>query len=109
MGITREICNAQRPRKFYCSFDQSCKENCSACGWKSAADRAFSECVVATPTTCYADNEQMYCASDERCHPPGDCSNCIDRPERIESRRKLRSDEFLWGVARGTLCFSSSC
>mmetsp|Transcript_10548 Transcript_10548/g.18778 ORF Transcript_10548/g.18778 Transcript_10548/m.18778 type:complete len:644 (-) Transcript_10548:54-1985(-) len=74
-----EVCNAQSPRQHYCSFDVSCKVDCAECGWKSAHDKAFAECVPPSPDVCYADGQQVYCQSDQRCHPPGDCSNCVDR------------------------------
>jgi hypothetical protein len=76
--VTPEICNAQQ--MFYCSFDVSCKADCTACGWKTATDRAFATCVIPSPPTCFADGEKVYCPSDELCHPSGDCSRCWDRP-----------------------------
>jgi hypothetical protein len=78
--LNAEVCGAQRPRKYFCSFDVSCKENCRECGWKSATDTAFSTCVRPSTTTCWADGGQVYCVSDDSCHPPGDCSRCVDRP-----------------------------
>merc|ERR1711865_937005 len=66
--------------KYFCSFDQSCKSNCKECGWKSATDSAFSMCVRPTPKTCHADGSQEFCATDQSCHPNGDCSKCVDRP-----------------------------
>mmetsp|Transcript_15856 Transcript_15856/g.34807 ORF Transcript_15856/g.34807 Transcript_15856/m.34807 type:complete len:473 (+) Transcript_15856:267-1685(+) len=78
--VTAEICNSKRPRQYFCSFDVSCKTDCRECGWKSATDRAFSTCVIPTPDACHADGEKVYCASDELCHEPGDCSKCVDRP-----------------------------
>merc|ERR1712176_1599075 len=78
--ITPELCNSQRPRQFYCSFDNSCKLDCRDCGWKSATDTAFSSCVRPTPLSCFADGEKVYCSSDELCHSPADCSSCVDRP-----------------------------
>jgi len=77
--VSPEICNAMSPRQYYCSFDVSCKRDCRECGWKSATDKAFSTCVPPSPQVCYADNLQVFCASDQRCHPPGDCTNCVDR------------------------------
>ncbi|CAK9107960.1 Dickkopf_N domain-containing protein [Durusdinium trenchii] len=77
--VTPEVCNARNPRQYYCSFDADCKEDCKACGWKSATDRAFSICVQPSPEVCYADGGQVFCPSDEQCHPPGDCQNCVDR------------------------------
>eukprot|EP00931_Biecheleriopsis_adriatica_P086783 TRINITY_DN61374_c0_g1_i1.p1 TRINITY_DN61374_c0_g1~~TRINITY_DN61374_c0_g1_i1.p1 ORF type:complete len:649 (-),score=96.69 TRINITY_DN61374_c0_g1_i1:131-2077(-) len=77
--VTPEVCNARKPRQYFCSFDVDCKLDCQACGWKSATDRAFSICVQPSPDVCHADGGKIYCASDERCHPPGDCSNCVDR------------------------------
>eukprot|EP00927_Polykrikos_kofoidii_P054864 TRINITY_DN49214_c0_g1_i1.p1 TRINITY_DN49214_c0_g1~~TRINITY_DN49214_c0_g1_i1.p1 ORF type:complete len:665 (-),score=70.40 TRINITY_DN49214_c0_g1_i1:231-2225(-) len=77
---TPEVCGSQFPRKYYCSFDVSCKEDCKECGWKSATDEAFSTCVRPTPSACRADGKQVYCISDDSCHPPGDCSRCVDRP-----------------------------
>merc|ERR1740138_1388938 len=76
--VTPEICNAQQ--MFYCSFDVSCKADCTACGWKTATDRAFATCVIPSPPTCFADGGKVYCPSDELCHPSGDCSRCWDRP-----------------------------
>eukprot|EP00929_Paragymnodinium_shiwhaense_P007312 TRINITY_DN111233_c0_g1_i1.p1 TRINITY_DN111233_c0_g1~~TRINITY_DN111233_c0_g1_i1.p1 ORF type:complete len:693 (+),score=98.98 TRINITY_DN111233_c0_g1_i1:43-2079(+) len=78
--VTPESCGAQRPRRYFCSFDSSCKLDCKECGWKSATDVAFSTCVRPSPTTCWADGGQLYCQSDDSCHPPGDCANCVDRP-----------------------------
>lgn len=68
------------PVKYFCSFDSSCKDDCKECGWKSATDSAFSQCVRPTALTCYADGRQAFCATDQSCHPPGDCSRCVDRP-----------------------------
>lgn len=78
-GITPEVCSAQNPKRYYCSFDVSCKSHCRECGWKSATDRAFSICVAPSPDVCFADGGQVFCSSDQSCHPPGDCSNCVDR------------------------------
>merc|ERR1712193_526074 len=60
-SVSPETCNEQKPRKVYCSFDVSCKENCSTCGWKSAVDRKFYLCVQPTPATCSLDSGQVYC------------------------------------------------
>lgn len=79
-GGMREACNARTPRQFYCSLVHSCVDNCLKCGRKSATDQAFATCVQPTPSTCYADDGRVYCASDRRCHPKGDCSDCVDRP-----------------------------
>jgi len=78
--VTPEVCGAQQPRMYYCSFDQSCKSDCKECGWKGATDRAFSTCVRPTPLSCHADGHKVFCPSDELCHPPADCSECVDRP-----------------------------
>lgn len=78
-GITPEVCSAQNPKKYFCSFDVSCKTHCRECGWKSATDRAFSICVPPSPDVCYADGHKVFCESDQSCHPAGDCSNCVDR------------------------------
>lgn len=75
-----EVCNSRRPRQFYCSFDVSCKSDCRECGWKSATDRAFATCVQPSADACFADGGKVFCSSDLLCHPPGDCSNCVDRP-----------------------------
>ncbi|CAE8591952.1 unnamed protein product [Polarella glacialis] len=78
--VSPEVCNARRPKQYYCSFDVSCKLDCVECGWKSATDRAFSTCVQPSADVCNADGGKVYCATDELCHPPGDCSTCVDRP-----------------------------
>jgi hypothetical protein len=78
--VTAEVCGAQVPRKYYCSFDISCKTKCQECGWKSATDEAYSMCVRPTPTACRADNRKIYCKSDDLCHPAGNCTDCVDRP-----------------------------
>jgi len=78
-AVTPEVCNARNPRQYYCSFDADCKSDCKACGWKSATDRAFSVCVQPSPEVCFADGGQVFCPSDEQCHPPGNCQNCVDR------------------------------
>jgi hypothetical protein len=78
--VTPEVCGAQIPRKFFCSFDVSCRIDCQECGWKSATDQAYSMCVRPTPTSCRADGKKIYCKSDDLCHPSGNCSNCVDRP-----------------------------
>lgn len=80
VAITPEVCNAKRPRQFYCSFDVSCKTDCRECGWKTATSRAFSACVRPSPEACFADAEKIFCESDQLCHEQGDCSNCADRP-----------------------------
>lgn len=68
------------PPMYFCSFDSSCKDDCVQCGWKSATDSAFSQCVQPTALTCYADAAKVFCPTDMSCHPPGDCSRCADRP-----------------------------
>lgn len=78
--VTPELCGALNPRRYYCSFDISCKLNCEECGWKSAHDEAYSTCVRPTNIACKADNAKVYCLSDDRCHPPGNCTECVDRP-----------------------------
>eukprot|EP00933_Yihiella_yeosuensis_P054342 TRINITY_DN5275_c2_g1_i1.p1 TRINITY_DN5275_c2_g1~~TRINITY_DN5275_c2_g1_i1.p1 ORF type:complete len:661 (-),score=93.27 TRINITY_DN5275_c2_g1_i1:162-2054(-) len=80
LAVSPEVCNARKPRQYFCSFDVSCKLDCKECGWKSATDRAFSICVQPSRDVCSADGGKVYCQTDEMCHPPGDCSNCIDRP-----------------------------
>lgn len=75
-----QVCSLMSPRQYYCSFDASCKLNCKECGWKSATDTAYSQCVVPSPSTCFADSNKVYCPSDQLCHLPGDCSSCVDRP-----------------------------
>jgi len=72
------ICGARG--LYFCSFDNACKQNCRECGWKSAAAAAYSECVLPSAKTCYADGGKTYCPTDEECKPPGDCTTCIDRP-----------------------------
>jgi len=78
--VTPESCGALPGRKYYCSFDESCKDDCSECGWKSATDSAYSNCVRPTADACFADGEKVFCPSDQTCHPKGDCSRCVDRP-----------------------------
>lgn len=80
LAVSPEVCNARKPRQYYCSFDVSCKLDCKECGWKTAFDQAFSVCVQPTPEVCNADFGKVYCATDQMCHPPGDCSECVDRP-----------------------------
>lgn len=74
---TAQACGAQG--RFYCSFDGDCKEDCAVCGWKSAHDRAFSTCVVPSATVCHADQQRVFCPTDELCKV-GDCSDCPGRP-----------------------------
>lgn len=78
--VSPETCNEQRPSKVYCSFDVSCKLDCSSCGWKSAVDRKFYLCVQPSPATCSLDSGQVYCPTDKQCHPRGDCTGCPDMP-----------------------------
>jgi len=80
MVVRPEACGAMVPGKFFCTFDQSCKADCKECGWKSATDSAFSMCVRPTALTCHADGGKEFCATDQSCHPNGDCSSCVDRP-----------------------------
>jgi len=78
-----ELCGVQVPRKYFCSFDVSCKEDCKECGWKSSTDEAFSVCVRPSPERCRAQGPppgEVYCKSDDSCHPSGDCNACVDRP-----------------------------
>ncbi|CAK0873269.1 unnamed protein product [Prorocentrum cordatum] len=75
--LTAQVCGAQG--QFYCSFDGDCKDDCAVCGWKSAHDRAFSTCVVPSATACHADQERVYCPTDELCKVGG-CSDCPGRP-----------------------------
>jgi len=79
-SVSPETCNEQRPSKVYCSFDVSCKLDCSTCGWKSAVDRKFYLCVQPTPSTCHLDSNQVFCPTDKKCHPAGDCTGCPDMP-----------------------------
>jgi len=78
--VRPEACGAMVPAKYYCSFDQSCKDDCKECGWKSATDSAFYMCVRPNAMTCHADGSQEFCPTDQACHPNGDCSSCVDRP-----------------------------
>mmetsp|Transcript_132887 Transcript_132887/g.384214 ORF Transcript_132887/g.384214 Transcript_132887/m.384214 type:complete len:630 (-) Transcript_132887:58-1947(-) len=93
--ITPEICSSKRPREYFCSFDVSCKLDCRECGWKSATDTAFASCVRPTPDACWADGGKVFCESDQLCHPPGDCSNCVDRPVVDHSQHKCL--QLWWG------------
>jgi hypothetical protein len=79
-AVRPEACGAMFPAKFYCSFDQSCKSDCQECGWKSASDAAFYQCVRPTALTCHADGSKEFCPTDQQCKPNGDCEHCLDRP-----------------------------
>lgn len=76
--LTAQVCGSQG--KFYCSFDAACKDDCEQCGWKSAHDRAFSQCTVPTPDVCNADQGRVFCSSDDLCKKDG-CSDCLGKPE----------------------------
>lgn len=76
--INPDVCNEQD--KVFCSFDATCKENCSSCGWKSAMDKTYYMCVQPTPQSCNADESKEYCPADRSCHPDGDCSKCAEMP-----------------------------
>lgn len=89
--VNPEICNAQRPPKVYCSFDVSCKLDCSTCGWKSAVDQKFHLCVLPSPAACHDDNDKVYCPSDGTCHAGGDCTTCPDMPIVDYSQHKCMS------------------
>jgi hypothetical protein len=78
-AVRPEACGAMMPANYYCSFDQSCKADCKECGWKSAADTAFYQCVRPDALTCHADGSQEFCPTDQACKPNGDCSGCLDR------------------------------
>jgi hypothetical protein len=78
--VRPEACGAMFPAMFYCTFDKSCKSDCKECGWKSAADTAFYQCVRPTALTCHADKSQEFCPTDQACKPDGDCNLCLDRP-----------------------------
>lgn len=80
VAVRPEECGSMVPVKYFCSFDSSCKDDCKECGWKSATDSAFSQCVRPTAMTCHADGHQVFCPTDQSCHPEGDCSRCVDRP-----------------------------
>merc|ERR550514_1068238 len=76
--LNPEVCNEQG--KVYCSFDATCKWNCSSCGWKSAKDAEFYMCVQPTPESCHNDGGKEYCPADRSCHPDGDCSERAEMP-----------------------------
>merc|ERR1719487_849247 len=76
--LNPEVCNEMD--QVYCSFDATCKDDCSSCGWKSAVDKEFYMCVQPTPASCHNDGGKEYCPADRSCHPDRDCSKCPEMP-----------------------------
>lgn len=75
--ITADYCYKQGKR--YCSFNQACISDCVLCGWHTATDLESSRCVPPNPKSCMEEGK-IYCASDETCHPFGECKRCQSRP-----------------------------
>merc|ERR1719265_846999 len=75
-----EKCIEQIPKQYYCSFDQTCKDFCEECGWKTVPDPDFYACVQPSPEAYHSWGKREFCETLQTCMPDGDCSACPDMP-----------------------------